>query len=67
MKKLVLGITLVSVFALIIPTTVRADNEPCHLWTLRCGCDGSTHLVVVCDDQDMDEWRSILCDCPLND
>lgn len=61
MKKVILGITFIGLLAFVLPAQVNAADYPCQTAVIRCGCDGTTHLVIVCQDEDITVWMELLC------
>ena len=65
MKKLFLGLAFLGILAFAFPNQAKAES-PCATWTITCGCDGSQHYAIVCDEDDFAAWHDLLC-CPLAD
>jgi hypothetical protein len=61
MKKLLIVIAFLGLISFAFPNEATASNDPCWTCTLYC-CDGSRHIVIVCDwGSDPYAWAELLC------
>ena len=59
MKKFLLIFAFLGLFTIIAPKVATAE-EPCSTTTITCP-DGITHIIVICDFEDIKSWAQILC------
>lgn len=60
MKKILLSLAFVGIFAFAMPKIANAET-PCAAVVLICP-DGTQHIIVVCDVQnDTFAWDELLC------
>lgn len=59
MKKFLLIFAFLGLFAIVTPKVATAE-APCATTTMTCS-DGTTHIVFICDEEDIIAWAQILC------
>jgi|AntAceMinimDraft_15_1070371.scaffolds.fasta_scaffold467762_1 hypothetical protein len=59
MKKFLLIFAFLGLFTLVAPKVATAE-QPCATVTMACP-DGITHIIVICDYEDIIAWAEILC------
>lgn len=59
MKKLLLVFAFLGLFTFLTPSVANAA-EPCIDVVLVCP-DGTQHIVVICDYEDLQAWSELLC------
>jgi len=59
MKKFLITLAFLGLFSFWSPKAAVADNG-CHTVIIICD-DGSTHSVIACNWEQMEEWYQIFC------
>lgn len=61
MKKLFLVFAFLGLFTFLTPKIADAAEQGCYDIYMTCPNTGVTHLIVICDSEDWEAWKTILC------